>query len=649
MLFFAMVMSLFAVCMLLIYEAGLIYRQTERSLEKESRNLTEQKLIPFSKTDLTPHFNENIQIIQSTKNTRGIAYFQNSLFAATDGGLLQMNENGEIVRHFTVSDGLPESDLTTLAEFRSKLFIGTKSKGLIEFDGEKFSVYRLQNHETKTVITLLPTAQSILIGTFSGGLLEFDGAQLKEIKAAGERLTHITFLRETNSDLIVGTFADGLWIRQNQIWKHFRATEGLSSNRVVGAEIYEKNIFVATDLGVSQASLDEIAKDARNAFRRIFSLPTLSSLIRENASFYLTKDNGEIYFFSAETNPVLKKISQKSNENLQSAKLTKLNDHVFFLSNQGIKISRRAAPAATDEISLRDFPAFPVENELADNNISALAIDNRGRIWAGTFRDGIDIFSADGKKLKHIESENSREINYLTPKRNEVLAATSGGAIRFDEGLNEKPLVENSALPSRSVAQILLFDEAQNQLTAVATAKGLFFENRSARRVFSTVNGLPANSISSLTVARNSIFVGTMSGLAEIQNGRVRRVFKSSNSELKNNWVSAICANGERIFIGTYGGGIYELLPSGEIRAFEKESDEKVTVNPNALFADGENLYAGTLDGALRLDLKTGKLSKIADVLPSETVLSVTADHDYVYFGTTGGIARINKKFFAQN
>lgn len=651
MLIFAAVTGLFAVLSMIFIEAGYIYRRTEQTLGKERQIQSKQNVVSFSRVALTPRPNQNVQIIQSPKNARAVARFQNSVFAATDGGLLRMSETGEILRHFTVLDGLPESDLTTLAVFGSKLFIGTKSKGLINFDGERFESFRLENHETKSITALFAGVDRLLIGTFAGGLLEFDGVRITEIKAFDAELKHITFLHDDASGLFVGTFADGLWIRKNQIWKHFTTADGLLSNRVIGVEISGNNFFAATDLGVSQTFFDEILQENQTAFRQTFVMPALSSLISANDRFYLSKDDGEIFECRAERGSAalspVKKIGWKAPENLQSAKFHRTGNDIWFLSSQGIQ---KSGNPAEGEFSLGDFAKFPDENLLTDNNVSALLVDRRKQLWVGTFRRGIDVFSAAGKRLRHLESEAVREINYLTftAENGGILAATSAGAVRFDTQYNETSFIENTGLPSRSVTQIALFKDGKTEYSAVSTAKGLFVQDKNSRRLFSTVNGLPSASIFATLFARDSLFAATMSGLAQIENGRVVRVFKTSNSKLKNNWISALCAAGGRIFIGTYGGGVFELLPSGEIRGFESETG-KFFVNPNALFSDGVRLYAGTLEGVWSLDLETQKWSRIKDVLPAETVLSIAGDGDNVYFGTTNGIARIGKNFWVEN
>ena len=72
----------------------------------------------------------------------------------------------------------------------------------------------------------------------------------------------------------------------------------------------------------------------------------------------------------------------------------------------------------------------------------------------------------------------------------------------------------------------------------------------------------------------------------------------------------------------------------------------RLMVNQNAMASDGERLYVGALDGAWVLDLRSQKWTRLKDELPSSVVLSVAVDARRVYFGSTGGIARVEKAYF---
>jgi ligand-binding sensor domain-containing protein len=141
------------------------------------------------------------------------------------------------------------------------------------------------------------------------------------------------------------------------------------------------------------------------------------------------------------------------------------------------------------------------------------------------------------------------------------------------------------------------------------------------------------------------LYAGTIGGLAEIENRRVTKTYTDSNSGLTTKWVTSLCRAGDRVFIGTYGGGIFELLSSGEIRSFQPETG-KFTINFNAMYTDGERLYVGALDGVRVLDLQSQKWQTIREILPTENVMSITGDDSAVYFGTSSGIARVERRHF---
>ncbi|HEY0427068.1 MAG TPA: hypothetical protein VGC76_04600 [Pyrinomonadaceae bacterium] len=599
-----------------IFQILQIKKSAQTTLAEERARLIEQNSVTFEKKFLMPHLTKNVQIQQNAGDTRDFARFKDSYFAATSGGLVQFSGEGKILKHFTVLDGLPESDLTCLAVFRGKLFIGTRTKNLVTFDGEKFENYVWTERKTQAVTAFLEIGEKLLIGTFDGGLIEFDGERFSEIKAEKNALKAINCLFKDGAALYVGTFNDGLWIYENNVWTHFTIAENLPSNRVVGIAAKDKKLYVATDFG--------LAERLENSFRPVADLPSLSSLISRGNELFLTKASGEVFTFDES----IKEFSAK--ENLQNARLASIEEKLFLLSNQGISEIKGA--------KIKTFSAAS-DDAVTDNFVSALAFDGQANLWAGTFRRGLDVFSAEGKKIRHIESETIREINFLQKAGETISAATSSGLFNFKNDFSAENLTKKDGLPTNAITHF--------SGDFIATAKGLAFRENGKIRVLSTVQNLPSNSVYASLQAGEKLYAGTLGGLAEIQNNRVARVFKDSNSNLKTNWVTALCLVRERLFIGTYGGGVFELLPSGEIRDFESETG-KFTVNPNAIFSDGERLYVGTLSGVKILDLRTQQWKNVKSVLPSETVTSIAGDDRNIYFGTTGGIARIDKNYFAE-
>src|SRR5262249_18810898 len=139
--------------------------------------------------------------------------------------------------------------------------IGSRSEGLIVFDGKRFEQFRWTDRKAQAVTALSEDHGHLLIGTFEGGLIEFDGRQFREIKAESDhkRIVGINCIVANNSQLFVGTFSNGVWINSADQWMHFTVADGLGSNRVVGIVLNQDHLLVATDFGVSAVSAREFS------------------------------------------------------------------------------------------------------------------------------------------------------------------------------------------------------------------------------------------------------------------------------------------------------------------------------------------------------------------------------------------------------
>ncbi|HVG35482.1 MAG TPA: two-component regulator propeller domain-containing protein [Pyrinomonadaceae bacterium] len=664
-----LLVCLAGICLLsFLAGAAWIREQARRRLAQERARLANQDFIPFEKSARTPLSQTEIRFWQNTESTRAVIRFQDSYFAATDGGMVQFSADGNALRHYTVLDGLTESDLISLAVFDSKLFIGTATRGLLSFDGERFESYRWLDREPQAITSMLTDGGRLLIGTFGGGLIEFDGRRFTELKAGADhtRLLAVNCLFKTGSRLYVGTFNDGLWLLEAGRWLHFRLNDGLASNRVVGIATSGENIFVASDFGLATATstgLLEADASGQKRFRTLATLPSLSGLVAYGGLLLITKDNGELLALDQEEAATraslpVRNLGWPMPDDLSNSRLMMLDDRLWLLGSRGIwRTPEDALSQAPARLSLTRFNQTGESPALASNVISALALDRDGRFWAGNFRRGIDVLSGEGKKIAHLESEAIREINFLLPEANlgssAVLAATSQGVVRFEAAeFRSTSTTKADGLPGNSIMHLAQAESgnssAMNAVGAselvLATGRGLSLGQQGRWRALTTVQGLPSDQIYTALFFKRSLFVGTLGGLAQVESGRVVRVFKDSNSKLTHNWVTGLCAAGGRLFIGTYGGGVFELAASNDLYGFSQEIGTPV-VNPNAMWSDGERLFVGTLDGAWVFDLQAQKWTHLKDELPARTVLSITGDAKYVYFGTTNGIARVEKSY----
>jgi ligand-binding sensor domain-containing protein len=644
--------------------------RAQRQLEEERARLERQDIVPFEKRPCPPLASKELAIWQGYRNSRAIAQFRDNYFVATDGGLVEFDPAGNLLRHYSVLDGLPESDLLSLAPLGAKLFIGTRTLGLVAFDGERFENYRFADRTPEAISVLMEDANRLLIGTMAGGLIEFDGRQFREMKVGAEhrRLIGINHLSKQGARLFVGTFADGLWVQQGARWIQYTVANGLLSNRIVGVVANGENLFVASDYGLTVAPFSGLTATADQPsatnFRTVAILPSLSGMVESVSSVLLCKDDGETFTLSPDDDLAhlqVNRIAWNKPAGIDGCRLTVLGQELWLLSSVGVHRAQIEDLEASSKVRSLPFSAFGKVNSselLTTNLISALTLDWVGRLWAGSFRNGIDVFSSSGKKFSHLESDDVREVNFLTEDQDSktMLAATSQGLLRFNADLKTIDRWSTTdGLLSNSVLQVGLIQghaagektAAHKPIIACATSKGLSLGVPGKLRGLTTVQGLPSNSLYTLLLQGRSIYAGTLNGLAVIEDGRVVRVLKDTNSNLTPNWVTALCLVGPRLFVGTYGGGVFELTPAGELHRFASEADRSV-INPNAMWTDGARLYAGTLNGVLIFDLHSQEWTRVTEELPSRTVLSITGDENYVYFGTTSGIARVARAYWNQ-
>ncbi len=203
-----------------VYQIFRIQNSVRQTLAETRARLDKKAQVPFEKIALAPHLSQDIQILQNTNATRDFVKFRASYFAATGGGLAEYSADGKLTKHFTVLDGLPESDLTALAVFNDRLYIGTRTKNLVAFDGEKFENYVWTDRAAQSVTALLESDGKLLVGTSGGGLIKFGGADFAEIKADGKRIPAVNCLYKAAAKLVVGTFDNGLGVYESDVWTH---------------------------------------------------------------------------------------------------------------------------------------------------------------------------------------------------------------------------------------------------------------------------------------------------------------------------------------------------------------------------------------------------------------------------------------------
>lgn len=662
----AVVAALLLIAVIIIYVVRLnrsIALQRDREAEAARVDVQERYLRAPSTDGMTQYLNAS--------EVRAVASFNGVRYLATSGGLIALDESGSVKRQYTTFDGLPENDLTALAVFRGRLFAGTTSRGLVAFDGNAFTGYSFTKPKATHVSVLLSTEAEMLIGTLDGGLFEYDGERFTRRlnSATGADFKQVTALLRVDARLYIGTQDSGLYIWREAHIERLTTTDGLPSPHVTGlAEVPptisgRAGIAVASDFGV--VSLEE-----GNEIKPISNRPNITSLAVNDGHLWAGLFNGGIVDLSA--SQTSQQIGGAGPSNLSQtvslppsapATVVVCDGSLWVLTSEGAFNRDQQASHPLFESVARSLASDRV---LTTGHITAMESDGQGRLWIGYFDRGIDLVSAEtNERLSHIEDDRVREINYLASDRSEdrMLAATSRGLVVFANNLKQSVITrEQGALINDSVAQVSFsdsgptllastggaaaFDPRAQRTVVVATAGGLTEITAGRARSITAFHGLASNHLYASASVGSRLFVGSLAGLVELDGLRVVRTYKTSNSRLSHDWVTALAEAEGTLYVGTNGGGVDALLPTGEWLNYSDEVG-KFEVNQSAMHYDGERLYVGTSDrGLLVYNTRDRRWTRVSDGLTSQNVTAITSDERFVYVGTLNGLVRIEKRIF---
>jgi len=642
---------LLLICGVIIYIARM-----NRSLEQERERQAAAMRVDVEERELRAPSADGLTLLLNAADVRAVANFHDATYLATSGGLIALDDGGDIRRRYTTLDGLPDLDLTSLAVFRDRLFVGTVSAGLLAFDGNAFTGYRFNKPKATHVSVLVPTETELLIGTLDGGLFEYDGQRFNRRfnSAPGADFSRVTALLSHESRLYIGTQDAGLYIWREAHIEHITANENLPSPHVTSiaalpsALAENGSIGVATDFGV-------VGLNDSNELKPISNRPNVTSLAVSRGHLFAGLFNGGI----VDMNPAAAKQralpGEAETSSAQAAGLPASIPAKVVVDDVKLWVLTSSGAFARDEGSTR--PGFESiagslvgDRVLTAGHITGLALDGASRLWVGYFDRGIDVLTPEtSERLSHIEDDRVREVNHLVfdGSDDRMLAATSRGLVAFASNFKQTVMTrEQGGLINDSVAQVsLAFDSGtRGRAMVLATSGGLTEVAGGRARSLTAFHGLASNHLYTSASVGSRLFVGSLAGLVELEGLRVVRTYKTSNSSLSHDWVTAVAEAEGTLYVGTNGGGVDALLPAGEWVNFADELG-KFEVNQNAMHYDGERLYVGTSDrGLLVYNTRARRWTRISAGLASQNVTAITSDDRFLYAGTLNGLVRIEKR-----
>jgi hypothetical protein len=577
------------------------------------------------------------------------AVYNGRLYLAGPGGLFEYSNRGDLLHIYRVGQELPAATLgamttATLSDaHQPELLIATAGAGILAFDGTYFrQILALgsgtSSEAANTITVLLPLSSGrLLLGTARLGVLVYDGRRIQPFHQSLKNL-YVTALTGSEAELWIGTLNNGVYHWQGGEAKQIAGLPDPHVNAIVEAQ---DAAYIATPVGIAAIANDKVSRIiGPGIFAQTIAIDS-DRLAAGTPLAVGTLDQGLIELPAASAQSRL----EHNNSIAMPGSDAELNpgaiEQIFEAEGSTYAVAQSGLYQRSSSEGWRKVIA-PQPAMLTDSNISALAVDEQGRLWIGYFDRGLDIVAPNLDHATHIENDHIYCVNRILPQsqRHVVNVATANGLAIFDNDGRERQVMGKSAgLIADHVTDVAVYRGGM----AVATPAGLTFIDDTGAHSLYAFQGLVNNHVYALGMRGDRLLAGTLGGISILDNDAVTRNFTTATSGLRHNWITAVVPADDGWFFGTYGAGVEHLTADSHIEPTEA-TQSGVEINPNAMLVTPDHILAGTLGRGLMVYSRHAQRWKtIATGLPSLNVTAFAAQGQTLYIGTDNGLVKIQE------
>lgn len=348
----------------------------------------------------------------------------------------------KLFRHFSVSDGLPNYSVISLAQDSTGfMWIGTTA-GLCRYDGRRFKVYRHDANDTSTVSSehinsLYTTSDGTLWAGTSAGLDRYNRETDTFERVGSKRnLTNGYHIYEDSKGILwVGT-QEGLFTVSKDRKITFFGNR-ISGNIVKG--IFEDSrgrMWIGTDQGLN--CLEPSGREYRVSHFKPFSEK------RDNLVTSIIEDERHIIWIGTQNRGLCSFDPATKTFTNYNASAGLVNDHIrcitpdgagnFWIGTQeGISILNPLRRAFEKVVRIPGD-----ETSLSQNSVFAILKDNVGSMWVGTYFGGVNISYAYHTVFSVITEDNRKNSisnnvvsSIIDDGKGNLWIGTEGGGVNY--------------------------------------------------------------------------------------------------------------------------------------------------------------------------------------------------------------------------
>ena len=563
-----------------------------------------------------------------------------SVWFATDGGVLAYSKNSDTWRHYTTRDGLAANKTTTLMVDGNDVWVVLRDNRICRYrrDTEEWETHQVVFKE------ISPDMESRRTRLAADRRYVWVPAQREGVARYNKQ--NETWKRYTSADGLLDTMIGFVIVDNDDVWAYGGWGEGLSK--------YDEN----TDSWVIiDSSKGLVADQIREVISGVDYMWVLY-----NQSWWENDDTVPASGFhrANQTWQVFRGHPESVGNNFRDVQETA--EFVWFGSQEhGISRYDKASSSWT---------VFTEEDGLLNNRINYPTLKADGNfLWLGG-SDGIsryDMRKDSWTVYTGMRSVPAYVVHAVAVDSRYVYCGTDQGARRYDK--------QNDLWLEERIAEEPVNDLAiDDKYLWIATAKGVTRFDKSAHWAdqHEAENGLADTFVKVAAVEGRTLWVGTEKGVSRYNtlsdDPNAWETFTRADdvdtmllsqeyaNSLIDNRVTSIAVGDRYVWVGTERGiSRYDMKKEVWVTYAKQEGLHHNKVS--SICIDSSWVWFGTEGGVSRLNTETEEWSVFtsSDGLASDQITSIVANDDFVWFGSfDAGVSRYNKatkawKHFTQN
>jgi len=556
----------------------------------------------------------------------GIVKYNGFLYCATKGGLVKWNLSTKEYTIITTDDGLPSNILTdVIADGKNRLWVGSH-EGLGMFDGTSWKIYGISHGLPSLEINDLAVDKSGKLWTGTAdGAASFEGSRFKllaEEGSPGRKIINCIYF-DRGSNIWIGTDRSGIYFTLDGVWKNSGKTSGLSGNSSdVITQSWDFRIWSASWAGI-------VVWDGTGWL----NYPSFENMDTGEAR-YLTSTNERLWFFTA--NGVY---------SLRGSDLIQFTTDQGLISNNVttglVESDKKAYIGTADGLSIIDdgiIENYVIPNKPVGSNYISLSIDNRNRVWLGTWETGLSLYDSGYWTLL-----TGKDPNTLATVRSTIfgpdgiIAFNTVNGVVFYKDESWEIYTRKDGVSGDDV-RCGVFDKKGRYWAG--TSSGIcYFDNGRWKR-FRKLHGLPSEDTWACVIdSKGTVWFGTTEGIVSFADDKIND--RTSEIDYGEIDVRSMLVKDDKIYFGTNSGNL--IVYNGD--TWDIYSNKYLKTDKGILTITSEPtgaLWLGTYgDGVIRLE--NGKTTKftMSDGLPFDFVRSIEFRDGILWAACYGGVAKI--------